>query len=198
MPIEEHQEQASKEPTVDAEPESTETEPEGESAPEIKAGPELTPVEYVFPEGMELADEDKAEIVGVLNKHKITQEGLAELTEVTKKQMEKAVKQTQDASIEAWTKQTKAWEEASSKDEEFGGAKFEENLKGPIKTALDKYGTQKMREDFDALGIGNYPELLRFLYRVGKDSQESKFVTGSPAGDGKTAAEKLYPSMPKK
>lgn len=74
------------------------------------------------------------------------------------------------------------WAESSKADKEFGGEKLSENLaiaKGP----LDKFGSPEFRELLEATGLGNHPELIRFLYRAGKAIGGDRFV-GNSAGAG--------------
>lgn len=108
-----------------------------------------------------------------------------------------AVEQTADAQIQLWNSQNEEWQAASRSDKEFGGLKFEENL-GIAKKAIQQFGTTELLEVIDNYGMGNHPEFIRLLVRVGKAMSEDGMVTGI---GGKAApvdaASILYPNQGK-
>jgi hypothetical protein len=73
------------------------------------------------------------------------------------------------------------WRTASAADTEFGGGgdkqKFAENL-GVAKKAYDTFATPELRSLLDTTGMGNHPEVIRLMYRIGKAISEDKFVGG--------------------
>ena len=101
--------------------------------------------------------------------------------------------------IEEQEKQWNEWTEQSRSDTEFGGDKLEENL-GIAKKAIDQFGSDGLRELLDSsTGLGNHPEVIRFMYKVGQALSEDRFVGGSQGqavdpNDDVAQARKLYPS----
>lgn len=90
------------------------------------------------------------------------------------------------------------WLEASKTDKEFGGDKLQENL-STAKKALDTFATPEFKKLLDDTGLGNNPEVIRMLIRVGKNVSEDGFVAGSAAPNGqRNIAAKLYPNTPNK
>lgn len=84
------------------------------------------------------------------------------------------------------------WEAASKSDKEFGGDKLPENL-GVAKKALDAFGSPELKALLMESGLGNNPEVIRFMFRAGKAISEDKFVGGkAPTGDLKSHADRLY------
>ena len=85
--------------------------------------------------------------------------------------------------------------QAESKgDKEIGGDKFDESI-GSAKRAIDKFGTPKLVEVLDQTGLGNHPEFIRLLTRVGKlIAEDDPGGSAGPGGSEKTAAEILYPN----
>ena len=84
------------------------------------------------------------------------------------------------------------WEQSSKADKEFGGEKLAENL-GIAKKALDAFGTDELKSLLKESGLGNNPEVIRFMYRAGQNISEDKFIGGqAPPLSGKTFADKLY------
>lgn len=96
-------------------------------------------------------------------------------------------------------KQAKEWRAAAEKDSEYGGDKLEENL-AIAKKSVKEFGSDGLRELLDdPNGVGNNPEFIRFMYRVGKAVSEDRFVgsnQGQPVDldDDAALARKFYPN----
>jgi hypothetical protein len=111
------------------------------------------------------------------------------------KAMAEAYKQTDSA----WNAQKQQWRETAAKDPEIGGAKFKENV-DLARKAMDKFGGKEFKAELARLGLGNHPEMIRFMYRVGKAISED---TASPlktrpagaAGDREAMLREAFPSM---
>ena len=86
------------------------------------------------------------------------------------------------------------WAAASTSDKEFGGDKLAENL-GFARKAIDTFGTPELKTMLDQTGLGNHPDVVRFMVRAGKAISEDRIVTGgAPASANRSAAEVLYGS----
>ena len=59
------------------------------------------------------------------------------------------------------------WANESQSDEEFGGEKLAANLE-IAKTSLKEFGTDALKSLLSESGLGNHPEIIRFMYRAGK------------------------------
>lgn len=90
------------------------------------------------------------------------------------------------------------WTESSKTDKEFGGEKLKENL-GIAKKALDQFGSPELKKFLDDSGLGNHPEVIRMLWKVGKAISEDTFVGGAPGTTKGTvdAANVLYDNTKK-
>lgn len=176
----------------EAKPESVEKSDSAEKPAEEKPKPEV-PESYQFPEDLKLTEEEKTKYTELLRKHGATQEAANDLIEHIKQQ----AKAIQEASVKAWYDQVKKWGEEAEKHEEYGGPKFEENLKTVIIPVLNKFGDEQLIQELDQTGFGNNPRLLAFLYRIGKEiGTEAKFVEGRPGvGDEDNILKTLYPTM---
>ena len=88
------------------------------------------------------------------------------------------------------------WTEQSRTDKEFGGAKFQENV-GVASAALDKFGTNALRKALDDSGMGNHPEVVRFLWKVGQTMKEDGMASGATGGGSapRNAANILFPDL---
>lgn len=84
------------------------------------------------------------------------------------------------------------WQAAASSDKEYGGDKLAENL-GYATKAVDTFASPELKTMLRETGLGNHPELVRFMVRAGKAISEDKIVTGgAPASANRSAAEVLY------
>ena len=101
--------------------------------------------------------------------------------------------------VETVETQRNEWAEQARKDTEFGGKQLDENL-GIAKKALEQFGSESLQSLLEGpQGLGNHPEIIRFMVKVGKAISEDGYV-GSNQGktvdldDPATQAQKLYPS----
>lgn len=94
---------------------------------------------------------------------------------------------------EQFKKQQEVWKEQSSKDSEFGGAEFAKNAE-LSKRVLERFGSDELRFALDATGLGNHPELIRFVYRIGKMMSEDQLVIpkANTGGQQKSMEEVFY------
>tara|TARA_Y100000361_G_scaffold39926_1_gene34202 strand:- start:192 stop:818 length:627 start_codon:yes stop_codon:yes gene_type:complete len=70
------------------------------------------------------------------------------------------------------------WVESVKSDPEIGGDKLQENL-GKAVRVLDAFGTPELKSLLGETGLGDNPEIIRFLYRTYQDIGEDRFLTGS-------------------
>tara|TARA_R110000787_G_scaffold181892_1_gene293885 strand:+ start:225 stop:920 length:696 start_codon:yes stop_codon:yes gene_type:complete len=158
--------------------------------------------EYESPEGIDLSEDaqkmldvfgDRAKDMG------LTQEQYQAVVDYDMERGKAAVEYQAtafDERIEDWGEQVKA-------DKEIGGENLQQNLV-LAKKVLDGYGSEGFQTlldkpsaaNPDGLGLGNHPEMIRFLQRVGKSVGESDFIDG----DGHKAQDvdglqRMYPTM---
>ncbi len=75
--------------------------------------------------------------------------------------------------------QTKTeWANQSQSDKEFGGESLAENL-DVAKASLKAFGTDALKSLLTETGLGNHPEVIRFMYRAGKAIGEDSYVGNS-------------------
>ena len=101
------------------------------------------------------------------------------------------------ASSDSYNQITKDWVDEAKNDKEIGGENFDENV-GLAKRAIDKYGTPKLVEVLNQTGLGNHPEFIRLLTRVGKlIAEDDPGGDQAPPKTDLTPAEILYPDQKK-
>lgn len=72
------------------------------------------------------------------------------------------------------------WVNSVKTDPEIGGDKLPENL-GKAIQVLDAYGTPELKSLLGETGLGDNPEIIRFLVRTHQDIGEDRFLTGANA-----------------
>lgn len=158
---------------------------------ETPAAP-VVPEAYTFtaPEGTEYDPEILESFSEAAKEASLTQDAAQKLIE----KMAPALAARQVDQVQAIHKE---WLASSYSDKEFGGEKLAENL-GVARKALENFGSPELRSLLDETGLGNHPEVIRFMFRAGKAISEDKFVGGSPSGTGKlNPASVLYDKTPK-
>ena len=88
--------------------------------------------------------------------------------------------------------QTKVeWATQSKSDSEFGGENLTDNL-DVAKASLDTFGTDALKSLLQETGLGNHPEVIRFMYRAGKAISEDSYVGNSEGAVGKSNVPKDF------
>lgn len=179
------------EPVADPSPEPVAPQPSQEpQAPQEPQKPQepSVPEDYEFqaPEGGELNKELVDEFKPLAKELGLSQENAQKLVDFQNKAEQK--KQ------ENWNNLQQEWMDKSQNDQEFGGQAFEENV-AVARKALDTFGNDAFKEFLDFAGAGNHPEVIRFLYRVGKAVDEDKMHKGNASDGPKDPAKILFPNM---
>lgn len=151
---------------------------------------ELTP-----PEGFEAID---AALMGeaepVLRELNLTNEEAQKLVPLVGKAIQDAVAKANDAGAQQVSDLRKGWADAFDADPEIGGANRKATEAAAAK-AFDHYGLKPgegLRQLLDESGLGNHPDMIRFVARVGRDLAEGSFERGAVVPTPKTPEQKLY------
>jgi len=171
-----------------------ETPPEGDGKTEGEEKTEGAPESYelTFAEGVDVDETMLGEFTDAAKAAGLTNEQAQAFVDLSTKQAAAMVSQ-QEAQ---WQSTVDGWANDARADPEIGGADMQERL-GVSKKALDQFGTPALIEALNTSGMGNHPELIRFMMRVGKSLSEDAFVGGDSAPQDKTTAQTLYPTMNK-
>ncbi|MBU0593356.1 MAG: protease [Gammaproteobacteria bacterium] len=163
--------------------------PEADNAEANKAKPEGAPEKYEFkaPEGHEFdahVIEQFSEVARELN---LPNEAAQKVIDKIAPALAKKQADALDAVRNQWAEDAKA-------DKEFGGAKLTENLT-VAKKALDTFGTPELRTLLDESGLGNNPEVIRFMVKAGKAISEDGFVSSGRSAQESDPAKRLFPNQ---
>jgi len=149
-----------------------------------------TYTDFTLPKDMQLDEALLADAIPIFKDLGLTQQQAQKLVDFQAKYVEaNSAKQ-----IESFNELTTRWQEASKIDKEFGGDKFDESI-AIAQSAIDKFGTPELKQLLDDHGVGNHPELIRFMVKVGKltveDVPSAKGTRVSPELD---RVQQLYPN----
>ncbi len=99
----------------------------------------------------------------------------------------------QQSRQEAFSNLINKWQTDAKADKEFGGDKFEESV-GIARLAVNKFGTPAFKQLMEDHGVGNHPEMIRFMLNIGRTLKEDVPGATGGAAPGKTdRVSILYP-----
>lgn len=174
------QQQATEGQPAQAQAEGQQQEGQEQPKPEAPESYEFKPID-----GVSVAPEVIERFSAVAKDLKLSQEAAQKVFE----EMAPAIQAHQVAQVQAVTAE---WAKQSTADPEFGGEKLQENL-AVAKKALDTFGTPELRNLLNESGLGNHPDVIRFMYRAGRAISEDKFVVaGASQAKAKDPAEILF------
>ncbi len=169
--------------------------PEGEAKGEGESGEDAPEFELSIPEGFEVDEAALADLKTLAKEAGLKPEQAQKLVDMHVG-VQKALVERADAAI---AEHAKAMQAAVKADKEIGGAAFESSLK-VAKATLSRFGTPELVAAVNESGLGNHPELIRLLVRVGKATSEDSSAgkhSGSPTAASKEEAllRSLYPDL---
>ena len=136
-----------------------------------------TYADFELPEGMQLDATTLESATPMFKELGLTQDQAQKVVSFYADQ----VKAGEQKQIDAFNQLTDDWRSQSMNDKEFGGDHFEESV-GIARQALDKFGTPELKTLLSEHGVGNHPEVIRMMIKVGKLTQEDV-----PGADGQVS-----------
>jgi hypothetical protein len=158
---------------------------EGQEETEVASAPESYEV-FDLPDDFDMNNDTLEEYHTFAKENNLTQEQAQRGVDM--------VAQMKQAEMNQWVEQQKSWVDEAKSDAEYGGEKFDESISVAVK-ARDSFGTSEFNEMLDSSGLGNHPEMIRFLNRVGKAISEDSVIVGGSSTSNLTREAVLYPSM---
>lgn len=134
-----------------------------------------TYADFTLPEGMEVDVLALDNATPIFKELGLTQDQAQQLVSFYAEQVQAGSQQQIDDFNQLMTD----WKTQSKNDSEFGGEKFGENLK-IAQSAISKYGTPGLKQLLEDHGVGNHPEMIRFMVKVGNTLKED--VPGEEGG----------------
>ena len=145
--------------------------------------------DFTLPEGVELDEALLGKATPLFKDLGLNQEQAQKVVDF----QAEMVKEGEQSQADSFNRLVEGWQNESKNDKEFGGDKFDENV-GIAKLAVDKFGTPEFKQLMEDHGVGNHPEMIRFMLNIGKLVKED--VPGGFTGatsDKKSRTDILYP-----
>lgn len=160
--------------------------------PETLGAPEK--YELKAPDGMEFDAEAFGEVEPVLRELDLSPAAAQKLVDAyAGKVIPLLQKRAEEGAVKAADERNAAYRkelaDQSRADPEIGGAKFDETV-DRVARVWQQFGIPAgsgFRQLLDDSGLGNHPDMLRFLSRVGAAVSEGGFVRGDGTGGGRKA-----------
>lgn len=145
---------------------------------------------FKVPEGFALNPQGLEAFTKIAKEANLSQDVAQKLVD-----LQTQVVQSTTAQLEAdFQKMTETWKQETRKEL---GPDAEKQLAFASK-AREMFASPKLMQELRDSGFGNHPEMVKFFIAVGKAVSEDSFPEGkNRKGGDKTAAEILYPSLPK-
>lgn len=151
--------------------------------------PPDTYADFTVPEGMELNETLLAEATPLFQEAGLTQEQAQKFIDFHAKQVQAGL----EKQVGDFNQLMKDWREQSAADKEFGGDNFEKSVK-IAQNAINKFGTPELKQLLEDHGMGNHPEMIRFMVRVGQTLKEDvPGASGAPSSPAADRVSLLYP-----
>lgn len=146
--------------------------------------------DFTLPEGVELDAALLEKAAPIFKELGLSQDAAQKLVDF----QAEMVKEGEQSQTDAFNTLVEGWQKDSKNDKEFGGDKFDESIATALLT-IDKFGTPEFKELMEDHGVGNHPEMIRFMLKIGTLLKEDV-----PGGFSAATSEKkdrvstLYPN----
>jgi hypothetical protein len=176
--------------------------PEDKTQTDEAVKSEGIPEKYEFkaPEGLELNSELVEQFTPIAKELNLTNEQAQKLIDLYGNQ----ILTLQKASNEQWQNTMTTWSNSVKADKEIGGAELQASITA-ARNAMDKFGTPEFKALIDppspsnpnGMGLGNNPEVIRLLTRIGKAMSEDQthLQQGQPPEQPVGKAKTMFPAM---
>lgn len=160
----------------------------GEDDGALTGAPE-TYEDFVAPEGVELDADLVGELKALAKDMDLSQAGAQKVTDLGLKLAAKWGEEQANRVAEMQA----AWKSEAEADKEIGGDALPANL-AVAKKALDTYGSPELAALLNESRLGDHPEFIRLMHRVGKTLSEDTPVTTGNAAPAARDARGFYPN----
>lgn len=147
-----------------------------------------TYADFTLPEGMEIDETALAEAAPLFKEAGLDQANAQKFIDL----YAKMVQAGSEKQVNDFNQLMNDWQTASKNDKDFGGDKFEQSV-AVAKSAINKYGTPELSQLLEDHGVGNHPEVIRFMVKVGQTLQEDvPGAQGTATGKEPDRVEQMY------
>jgi hypothetical protein len=144
--------------------------------------------DFELDEGLQLDSAALEKVAPLFKEMGLSQENAQKLVTAYAEQVQAGEQGRQ----ESFNQTIQGWADQVKNDSEIGGEKFDENI-GIAKDAIVKFGTPELKEILETTGVGNHPEIVRFMVKVGRLTREDSLQGGDAPKSSKDRVSILYP-----
>jgi len=167
---------------------------DGKSGDDDKKGEVPETYDLKPPEGMELDATMLETFTPVFKEMGLTQEQAQKLADAYAPLAQSQAEEARKASLDSFKEIVEGWKNDTMKDL---GTNAQKELAFVAK-ARKQFGNDAFAEMLNETGVGNHPEMVKFLVAVGKVISSDQFPDSSTiTGTNKNPTDVLYPSMDK-
>ena len=149
--------------------------------------------DFTLPEGVTLDEAALGKAAPIFKELGLNQEQAQKLVDLQAEMVQEGAR----SQTETFDQLIDGWKKDAENDKEFGGDKFEESI-STASLAVEKFGTPEFKQLMEDHGVGNHPEMIRFMVKVGSLLRED--VPGGTVGAStqkKDRVSVLYPNESK-
>ena len=169
------------------------TEGKKDSEGDEPAGAPEEYAEFTAPEGVELNQDALNELKTVAKEMDLSQEKAQRFVDLGAKMLaDNAAKAAEDQRAQ-WDSTREGWVKELKSDGEFGGDKFEANVK-LAQQAVRNFGSESLVKYLEETGLGDNPEIVKMFARMGKLTGEDRSGEGVPKG-ASSIEDSFFPTM---
>ena len=149
-------------------------------------------IELKLSEGSMLTEDDLTKISDYASKKGLSQEEATALLSEKENDLKRGAESHEKKQQELLEVENKKWVESCKADTEIGGDKYAESAE-LAKRVCDKFGTPELRKGLDESGLGNFPEFVRLMSRIGRAMDSDKLIIGDQVNKSpKDIASRMY------
>ena len=147
-----------------------------------------TYADFTLPEGMDIDEAALTEAIPVFKELELTQAQAQKIVDI----QAKLVQAGSEKQVNDFNQLMTDWRTQTENDSEIGGDNFNENV-NIARAAIGAYGTPELKQLLEEQGVGNHPEVVRFMVRAGKTLKEDVTgQTGAASSQVQSRAEQIY------
>jgi ribosome-binding protein aMBF1 (putative translation factor) len=149
-------------------------------------------IELKLSEGSMLTQDDLTKISDYASKKGLSQEEATALLSEKENDLKRGAESHEKKQQELLEVENKKWVESCKADTEIGGDKYAESAE-LAKRVVDKFGTPELKKGLDESGLGNFPEFVRLMSRIGRAMDSDKLIIGDQVNKSpKDIASRMY------
>lgn len=155
----------------------------------VETAKQVVPEKYdlKLTEGSLLKPADLDKIASYAKERGLSNEAAQELTH----REDQAVRSFAESQRQQLLSKSQEWMKASESDAEIGGVEFKRNVE-LAKRVVSRFGSESLNKTLNETGLGNHPELVKLLFKIGKSMSADQLVIPGAQPSNKRSIEDVF------